>query len=98
MEAFTRLLAEDVWGVTDGGRTTRPVFGARAVSRLWAAANQREPIGLVPRVRLLNGEPTVLVTLPSAGNTVFASIHVESRGGRIVGLRIVRDARKLEAL
>jgi RNA polymerase sigma-70 factor (ECF subfamily) len=98
VEAFTRLLAEDVWGVTDGGRTTRPVFGAPAVSRLWAAANQREPIGLVPRVRLLNGEPAVLVTLPSAGDAVFASIHLESRGGRIVGLRIVRDPRKLEAI
>src|SRR5436190_14007783 len=39
VEAFTALLADDVWGVTDGGGrvrvSTKPVFGARAVGRPW---------------------------------------------------------------
>jgi len=98
VDAFTRLLAPDAWGATDGGRTTRPVFGARAVSRLWAAAARREPPGLVAAVRMLNGEPTAVVTLPAADGMPLAAIHVETRGGRIVALRVVRDAQKLEAL
>jgi RNA polymerase sigma-70 factor (ECF subfamily) len=95
VEAFTLLLAADVWGVTDGGRTTRPVFGARAVGRLWAAANRREPAGLVGRVRRVNGEPAVVV---SAGSMAVASIHVETRDGLVVGLRVIRDPRKLARL
>jgi len=37
-------------------------------------------------VRVLSGEPAVVVTLPTAGNAVTASVHVETRGGRIVAL------------
>jgi RNA polymerase sigma-70 factor (ECF subfamily) len=98
VEAFTQLLADDVWGVTDGGATTKPVFGVRAVSRLWAAANRRLAMPLVPRVRVLNGEPAVLVGAPGAGSGLIASVHVETRAGRILALRVIRDARKLGSL
>jgi len=47
---------------------------------------------------MLNGEPTAVVTLPAADGMPLAAIHVETRGGRIVALRVVRDAQKLEAL
>jgi RNA polymerase sigma-70 factor (ECF subfamily) len=71
------------------------VFGARAVGRLWGAANRREPAGLVGRVRRVNGEPAVVV---SAGSMAVASIHVETRDGLVVGLRVIRDPRKLARL
>src|SRR5439155_817353 len=50
------------------------------------------------RPRALNGEPAVVVTLPTAGDAVMASIHVETRRGRIVALRVVRDPEKLANL
>ena len=40
----------------------------------------------------------MVVTLPSAGDTVFASVHAETRAGGIVALRVVRDPRKLAFL
>ena len=102
VEAFTALLADDVWGVTDGGGrlrvSTKPVFGARAVARLWAAANRRQVVPVSARARVLNGEPAVVVTLPTAGDAVMASIHVETRRGRILALRVVRDPEKLAFL
>src|SRR5207244_2985864 len=57
VDAFTALLADDVWGVTDGGgrvrASTKPLFGARAVARLWAAANRRQllPVAGLARAR-----------------------------------------------
>jgi len=102
VEAFTALLADDVWGVTDGGGrvrvSTKPVFGARAVGRLWAAANGRQVLPVAARARVLNGEPAVVVTLPTAGDAAMASIHLETRRGRIVALRVVRDPEKLANL
>src|SRR5262245_6996770 len=58
VDAFTRLLAPDAWGVTDGGRTTRPVFGARAGSRPAAPAARRRPPGMAAAWRrALAGPP-----------------------------------------
>jgi len=102
VEAFTALLAEDVWGVTDGGGVIRvaakPVFGIRAVARGFASVNRRQPLPVAAQVRVLNGEPAVVVTVPAAGGPPFASVHVETRAGRIVALRVVRDPRKLAHL
>jgi hypothetical protein len=47
------------------------------------------------RVVRLNAEPAVLVTLPGTGGAVFASVHVETRAGRVVAMRVVRDPGKL---
>jgi len=102
VEAFRELLAEDVWGVTDGGDRVpvarKPVFGIRAVARGFASVDRRQPLPVSARLRVLNGEPAVVVTLPAAGGAVFASVHVETRAGRIVALRVVRDPQKLAYL
>jgi RNA polymerase sigma-70 factor (ECF subfamily) len=99
IEAFTALLSEDVWGVIDGGGVVqaarKPTYGVRAVSRQWANADRRLALPLAARVQRLNGEPAVVVTIPEAGGAITASIHIETRGGRIVALRVVRDPRKL---
>ena len=102
VDALAALLADDVWGVVDGGGVvrvaTRPTFGARALLRRFANLARRVPVPVACRVVRLNGEPAVLATLPSAGGAVFASVHVETRGGRIVAMRVVRDPAKLVPL
>ena len=102
VDTLAALLADDVWGVVDGGGVvqvaTRPTFGARALLRRFANLARRVALPVTCRVVHLNGEPAVLATLPSAGNAVFASVHVETRGGRIVAMRVVRDPVKLVPL
>ena len=102
VDALAALLADEVWGVVDGGGVvqvaTRPSFGARALLRRFANLLRRVPVPVECRVVSLNGEPAVLTTLPSAGNFLFASIHVETHGERIVAMRVVRDPAKLAPL
>jgi RNA polymerase sigma factor (sigma-70 family) len=102
VDALAALLADDVWGVVDGGgivpTATRPTAGARALLRRFAKLRRRVPLPVECRVVALNGEPAVLVTLPTAGQAVFASVHVETRAGRIVAMRVVRDPVKLAPL
>ncbi len=102
VDALAALLAEDVWGVVDGGGVvrvaTKPTFGARALLRRFANLNRRVSLPVACRIVRLNAEPAVLVTLPSAGHAVFASVHVETRAGRIVAMRVVRDPAKLAPL
>lgn len=102
VEALQALLADDVWGVVDGGGivrvATKPSFGARALARRFANLSRRVLVPVACRIVALNGEPAVLVTVPSAGHAVFASVHVETRGGRIVAMRVVRDPGKLAPL
>jgi RNA polymerase sigma factor (sigma-70 family) len=102
VDALASLLADDVWGVVDGGGVvrvaTRPTFGARTLLRRFANLSRRVPVPVQCRVVPLNAEPAVLVTLPSAGHAVFASVHVETRAGRIVAMRVVRDPAKLVPL
>jgi RNA polymerase sigma-70 factor (ECF subfamily) len=99
VDALGALLAEDVWGVVDGGGVVqvakRPTFGARALLRRFANLTRRVPVPVACRVVHLNGEPAVLATLPTAGHTVFASVHVETLAGRIIAMRVVRDPAKL---
>jgi RNA polymerase sigma-70 factor (ECF subfamily) len=102
VDALARLLADDVWGVVDGGGVvpvaTRPTAGARALLRRFANLLRRVPLPVECRVVSLNAEPAVVVSLPTAGHTVFASVHVETRAGRIVAMRVVRDPVKLVPL
>jgi RNA polymerase sigma-70 factor, ECF subfamily len=100
--AFTALLDEDVWGLTDGGGilpvARKSLFGVRAVARGFANNNRRQPLPIAAHVRRLNGEPAAVVTVPAAANAVWASIHIETRGGRIAALRVVRDPHKLSGI
>ncbi len=99
VRALAALLAEDVWGVVDGGGivrvATRPTVGARALLRRFANLSRRTPVPVACRVVRLNGDPAVVVSVPSAGDAVFASVHVETRAGRVVAMRVVRDPAKL---
>jgi RNA polymerase sigma-70 factor (ECF subfamily) len=102
VDALRAVLADDVWGVVDGGGVvrvaTKPSFGARALVRRFANLSRRVPVAVACRVVHVNGEPSVLVTVPSAGNAAFASVHVETRDGRVVAMRVVRDPAKLVPL
>jgi RNA polymerase sigma-70 factor (ECF subfamily) len=99
---LTALLADDVWGIVDGGGVvpvaTKPSIGRRAVARRWENASRRFLADVACRVRALNGEPAAVITLPMADHQPFASVHVETRRGAIVALRVVRDPRKLAGL
>jgi len=66
--------------------------------RRFANLVRRVPLPVECRVVWLNGEPAVLATLATAGHAVFASVHVETDGGRIVAMRVVRDPAKLAPL
>jgi RNA polymerase sigma-70 factor (ECF subfamily) len=102
VNALAALLADDVWGVVDGGGVvrvaTRPTLGARTLLRRFANLSRRVSLPVACRVVRLNAEPAVLVTLPTAGNAPFASVHVETRDGRVVAMRVVRDPAKLAPL
>ena len=43
-------------------------------------------------MRALNGEPAVIVRVPSTPPLVVALLHIESRGGQIAALRIKADS------
>jgi RNA polymerase sigma-70 factor, ECF subfamily len=102
VDALAALLADDVWGVVDGGGVvrvaTRPTFGARALVRRFANLSRRVTLPVATHVVRLNGEPAVVVTLPTAGDALFASVHVETSNDRIVAMRVVRDPAKLGPL
>ena len=98
-EAFAALLDEDVWGVIDGGgilrAATKPVFGPRALTRMWVNVGRRIPEPMPAHVRVLNGEPALVITLPESGDAVWGTLHLETRNGRIASLRVMRDPRRL---
>ena len=64
VDALAALLADDVWGVVDGGGivrvASRPTFGARALLRRFANLNRRVLGPVACRVVRLNAEPAVL--------------------------------------
>jgi len=95
IDAIERLLADDAWGVADGGAATRPTHGRRAVARQWANAGRRIGRPVTARIALLNGEPALILTV--AGLPI-ATVHLETHAGAITTLRVVRDPRKLAAL
>ena len=102
LDTIAALLAGDAWGVVDGGGiipvVPGPSHGRAAVLRRFANAWRRlGNIPLMAEVRTLNGEPAVIVRVPSTPPLVVAVIHIESRGGQIAALRIDRDPRRTQA-
>ncbi len=100
VEDLAALCTEDVWGVVDGGGiirvATRPSVGRRAVARRFANALRRLGTARIAcTVRQLNGEPAVLVRLPDLDGMPFATVHLETRGGAVQAIRVVRDPEKL---
>ena len=101
LEALESLLAEAAWGVVDGGGIVPvaggPHLGRDAIMRRFINAWRRlDNVPMVPLVRVLNGEPVVIVRVASAP-IVVAILQVETREGRIVSLRVDRDPRRLAA-
>ncbi|HUQ06072.1 MAG TPA: sigma-70 family RNA polymerase sigma factor [Kofleriaceae bacterium] len=102
LEQISALLAEEAWGVVDGGGVipvlAGPSLGREAVMRRFVNAWRRlDNLSLTAEVRRLNGEPGVIVRVASAPQIVVAIIHVESRARHIAGLRIDRDPRRTAA-
>jgi RNA polymerase sigma-70 factor, ECF subfamily len=102
VEAISALLAEDAWGIVDGGGVvpvaTEPSMGRAAVMRRFANAWRRlDQVPLDAEVRELNGEPAVIVRVRADARIVVAVIHVETRGEAIAALRIDRDPRRTSA-
>ena len=95
IDALTELLAEDVWGVTDGGgvikTSTKPNVGRRAVSRQWANAKRRLGQDVLAEVRRINGELAIVVRLAAAPGVVIAVVHLETRAAHVASLRVNRD-------
>ncbi len=96
IEKLVQLLADDVWGLVDDGRgRRRPTSGLRAVSRQWmnALARYGRP-DEVRRIRL-NGEPALVI---GTRGTTLASIHLETREGRVASIRVLLDPPRLARL
>lgn len=98
-DALVALLADDVWGVVDGGgvvrAATRPSHGRRSVARRFANAARRLLVEPACEVRRLNGEAAVVVAVAGAP---FATVHLETRAGAVAAIRVVRDPAKLAGL
>ncbi len=98
IDRLTELLAPDVWGVVDGGgivqTATKPTFGSRAVGRQWANAKRKLGQPVTAEIVLLNGEPAIVIRLTALPTVIVAVVHVESRAGRVVALRVNRDPRR----
>jgi len=99
LDTLAALLAEDAWGVVDGGGVVpvagKPSIGRRAVVRRFGNAWRRlDQVPLVAEVRALNGEPAVIVRIGGDRRIVVAVIHVETRDRSVVALRVDRDPRR----
>jgi RNA polymerase sigma-70 factor, ECF subfamily len=99
IEDLTALLAEEVWGIVDGGgvvvTASKPTFGRRAVSKQWANAKNKLGVPVVVELRRVNGEASLLICLAHAPDLAVALVHVESRGGRVAAVRTLRDPVRL---
>jgi len=69
--------------------------GRAAIVRQFASARQRYGQPDRATLRTFNAEPLVLVEL---AGTPVALIHLETRGGQIAALRVLRDLVRLGAL
>jgi RNA polymerase sigma-70 factor (ECF subfamily) len=93
------LLAPDVVAVSDGGAdhhaARRPVGGPDRVARLAINLTARTPSAMAFELRLINGQPGLLVTLDGRP---FLATAVEVVDGLVVGLYTVVNPDKLAAM
>lgn len=100
VEDVTALLADDVWGVADGGGVVvtarKPTYGRSTVSKQWANAKRKlrgAPVDA--QVVWVNGERAILVYLREAPEILVSLVHLETRSGQIVAQRVLRDPKRL---
>lgn len=98
IEQLTALLAENVWGIVDGGAVVqaakKPSFGRRAVSRQWENGKRRLGQPVRAEIRRINGESAVVIRPLALPEVVVAVVHLETWEGQIVALRVNRDPRR----
>ena len=99
IQSLTELLAEEVWGIVDGGglvqAPTKPTFGRTAVSRQWS--NGRRRLNGQPawaKVVTLNGEAALVIGPVSMPEAPIAVVHFDTRDGHVCALRVNVDPRK----
>jgi len=99
VEDITALLAEDVWGVADGGDVVvtarKPTYGRNTVSKQWANAKRKLGAPVGAQVVWVNGERAILVYLQEAPEVLVSLVHLETRAGQIVAQRVLRDPKRL---
>ena len=102
IERLSELLDEDAWGITDGGGVVqtakKPNFGRRAISRQWENGKRRLGQPVKAEMRRLNGESAIVIRLAAAPDVVVAVVHLETRSGQVVALRVNRDPRRVAYL
>jgi RNA polymerase sigma-70 factor (ECF subfamily) len=103
LDALTALLADDVWGIVDGGgviqAASKPTYGRRVVSRQWANARRRfGDTRIAAGVRVLNGEPALVLRLADRPEVIVAVVHIETRARLVVALRVQRDPARFACL
>jgi RNA polymerase sigma-70 factor (ECF subfamily) len=100
VESIAELLAEDVWGMVDGGgvvvTASKPTFGKHVVVRQWANAKTKVPVPVTAQVQLLNDEAVVVVRVKGVPELIVAVVHLETRRGRVVAQRVLRDPVRIQ--
>lgn len=103
IDALARLMADDVWGVVDGGGVvkvaSRPSRGRAAAAKRFANVQRRlgAAAAVVVEIRPLNGEPALVVRLAVDRSRIVAVMHLVTRSGAVAALLIDRDPRRLRA-
>ena len=97
VDSFTRLLAEDVVSMADGGGKVSgaglyPVVGREKVARLYAGLVRRAPQNITAEIASINGVPAVVTWVESE---VFAIILLETDGEYITQICNVVNPDKL---
>jgi RNA polymerase sigma-70 factor, ECF subfamily len=102
LEELNALLAEDVWGLVNGGGVVvtarKPTFGRRTVAKQWANAKRKQAQPVDTRLLSVNGETAVLISLRSSPRALVALVHLETRAGLVAALRVLRDPKRLARL
>ncbi|MFY0311449.1 sigma-70 family RNA polymerase sigma factor [Leisingera sp. D0M16] len=99
--ALTRLLAQDVQLISDGGgkamATLNPIYGLDRVLRLCEGLARKAERNLPDRWRLcrLNGLPAILSREPDG---ILQAMALEVRNGRIVRIYVTRNPDKMRHL
>jgi RNA polymerase sigma-70 factor (ECF subfamily) len=100
VEAIADLLAEDVRGMVDGGgvvvTANKPTFGKQVVARQWANAKTKVAVPVLAQVHVVNGEAAVVVRIAGVPDLIVAIVHLETRGGRVVAQRVLRDPVRIQ--
>ncbi|TFW11393.1 sigma-70 family RNA polymerase sigma factor [Massilia arenosa] len=96
LEGLTRMLADDVESRADGGgyvsAATKPVFGLRAVSRLYAGLAAQIPQSVQARIVDLHGWPTALLY---QDEVLLAALQIQAAHDRIQRIDNVMNPEKL---